>query len=118
MQPRDGSLTVYIQREAPEGGKRVSGILAPAEPFFMVGRFCGPEASLIDGSYKIPECKRCRDRNRAAKERSANNWFQWAALGTPPLNLGVMLNALAGLTEILTDTVFDSVCQTSIVQDS
>jgi hypothetical protein len=58
MQRRDGSLTLYIQHEAPEGGKRANWIPAPAGPFFMAGRFYGPKASLIDGSYKIPECKR------------------------------------------------------------
>ena len=58
MQLRDGSLTLYIQHEAPEGGKRANWIPAPAGPFFMAGRFYGPEASLIDDSYKIPEYKR------------------------------------------------------------
>ena len=58
MQRRDGSLTLYIQHKAPEGGKRANWIPAPAGPFFMAGRFYGPEASLSDGSYKIPECKR------------------------------------------------------------
>jgi hypothetical protein len=57
MQRRDGSLTFYIQHEAPEGEKRALWIPAPAGSFFMAGRFYGPEASLIDGSYKIPECK-------------------------------------------------------------
>ena len=47
-----------VQYEAPEGEKRANWIPAPAGPFFMAGRFYGPEASLIDGSYKIPECKR------------------------------------------------------------
>jgi len=55
MQRRDGSLTLYIQHEAPEGGKGAKWI--PGGPLFMAGRFYGPEASLIDGSYKIPECK-------------------------------------------------------------
>jgi hypothetical protein len=58
MQRRDGLLTLYIQHEAPEGGKRANWILAPAGPFFMASRFYDPEASLIDGSYKIPQCKR------------------------------------------------------------
>jgi hypothetical protein len=58
MQRRDGSLTVCIQHEALEGEKRANWIPAPAGPFFMAGRRNGPEASLIDGSYKIPECKR------------------------------------------------------------
>jgi hypothetical protein len=43
MQRRDGSLTLYIQHEAPEGGKRANWIPAPAGPFFMAGRFYGPE---------------------------------------------------------------------------
>jgi hypothetical protein len=60
MQRRDGSLTLYIQHEAPEGGKGAEWIPAPAGPLFMAGRFYGPEASLIDGSYKIPECIRNR----------------------------------------------------------
>ena len=58
MQRRDGSLTLYIQHEALEGGKGAKWIPAPAGPFFMAGRFNGPQASLVDGSYKIPEFKR------------------------------------------------------------
>jgi len=58
MQRRDGLLTHYIQHEAPKGRKRANWIPAPAGPFFMAGRFYGPKASLIDGSYKIPQCKR------------------------------------------------------------
>jgi len=57
MQRRDGSLTRNIQHEARKGGKEAKWIPAPARPLFMAGRFYGPEASLIDGSYKIPECK-------------------------------------------------------------
>ena len=58
MQRRDGSLTLCIQHEAPEGEKWANWIPAPAGPFFTADRFYGPKASLIDGSYKIPECKR------------------------------------------------------------
>jgi hypothetical protein len=58
MQRHDGSLTLYIQHEALEGEKRANWMPAPAGPFFMAGRFYDPEASLIDGSYKISECKR------------------------------------------------------------
>jgi hypothetical protein len=57
MQRRDDTLTLYIQHEAPEGGKGAKLIPAPAGPLFMAGRFYGPGDSLIDGSYKIPECK-------------------------------------------------------------
>jgi hypothetical protein len=58
MQRRDGSLTLCIQHEAPEGERRANWIPAPAGSFFRAGRFYCPEASLIDGSDKIPECKR------------------------------------------------------------
>jgi len=56
-QRRDGSLTLYMQHKAPEGGKR-EWIPAPAGTFFMAGRFCGPEALLIGGPDKTPESKR------------------------------------------------------------
>ena len=55
MQRRGGSLTLDIQHKSPEGGKRANWIPAPVGLFFMAGPFYGPEASLIDGSYKIPE---------------------------------------------------------------
>ena len=58
MQRRDGALMLCIQHEAPEGEKRANWIPAPAGPLFLSGRFYGPEAALINGSYKIPECKR------------------------------------------------------------
>jgi len=53
----DGSLTIYIQSTAPEGDKKANWLPAPEGPFFMVGRFYGPEASLMDGSYKMPAPK-------------------------------------------------------------
>jgi len=49
---------LQVQNEVPEIEKRANWIPTLAGPFFMAGRFYGPEASLIDGSYKIPECKR------------------------------------------------------------
>lgn len=54
----DGSLTLYIQHEAPEGDKRSNWLPAPAGPFFMASRFYGPGEPMIDGSYNIPQCKR------------------------------------------------------------
>ena len=57
MQRSVGLLTLYIQHEAPEGEKRANWIPVPAGPFFMAGRFYDQEALLIDGLYKIPECK-------------------------------------------------------------
>jgi hypothetical protein len=37
----------------------------------MAGRFYGPKASLIDGSYKIPECKRV-PRQKQGGERAVS----------------------------------------------
>ena len=53
-QAEDGSLTIYIQNKPPEGDKKSNWLPAPEGPFFMVGRFYGPEESLMNGSYKIP----------------------------------------------------------------
>jgi len=49
MQQRNGSLTLYIQNEAPEGEKRANLIPVPAGSFFMADRFYGPEASPLNG---------------------------------------------------------------------
>ena len=58
MQRGDGSLTLCIQREAPEGEKRANWISAPAGPIFIADRFYRAEASPIEGSTKVLECKR------------------------------------------------------------
>jgi hypothetical protein len=58
MRRRDGSLTLCIQHDVPEGEKRTNWLPAPAGLFLMADRFCGPEVSLIIGSYKNPECIR------------------------------------------------------------
>jgi len=50
----DGSLTIYIQSTPPAGDKKANWLPAPAGPFFMVGRFYGPDQALLDGSYKVP----------------------------------------------------------------
>ena len=54
----DGSLTLYIQHDRPEGDEAANWLPAPAGPFFMVGRFYGPQSGLIDGSYAIPKVER------------------------------------------------------------
>jgi len=50
----DGSLTIYIQSTPPAGDKKANWLPTPAGPFFMVGRFYGPDQALLDGSYKVP----------------------------------------------------------------
>ena len=54
----DGSTTLYIQHDRPEGDKAANWLPAPAGPFFLVGRFYGPQAGLIDGSYAMPKVER------------------------------------------------------------
>ena len=55
---KDGSLTIYVQNTEPSGEKKYNWLPAPKGPFFLVGRFYGPDQSLIDGSYKIPPIKK------------------------------------------------------------
>ena len=50
----DGSITIYVQNASPEGEKKANWLPAPAGPFFIVGRFYGPDETLMDGSYKVP----------------------------------------------------------------
>jgi hypothetical protein len=53
-QGADGSLEIYIQNENPGPDKASNWLPAPKGPFFFVARFYGPQAPLIDGSWKLP----------------------------------------------------------------
>jgi len=50
----DGSLTLLIQRDAPEGGWDSNWLPAPDGPFYMVMRLYGPEAAALDGAWTPP----------------------------------------------------------------
>lgn len=50
----DGSLTIYVQADAPEGDKKANWLPAPKGQFNLIGRFYGPDPSLIDGTYTMP----------------------------------------------------------------
>ena len=55
----DGSLDLYIQREAPEGDKQSNWLPAPASGAFSMNlRLYWPELSSLDGSWVPP--KVCR----------------------------------------------------------
>lgn len=54
----DGSLTLYLQRERPEGERAANWLPAPAGPMRLVLRAYEPEESLIDGSYRLPGVRR------------------------------------------------------------
>ena len=51
----DGSVTLYIQHDAPTDPKQKANWLpAPEGPLFMVLRMYGPEKQILDGSWKSP----------------------------------------------------------------
>jgi hypothetical protein len=54
----DGSLTITIQHEQPEGEKAANWLPAPAEPFYMAMRIYGPEESVMNDEWEPPAVKR------------------------------------------------------------
>ncbi|MBO6858563.1 DUF1254 domain-containing protein [Roseibium sp.] len=50
----DGSLTVYVQHEKPEGNEAANWLPAPDGPFFVTLRCYGPDEVMINGEYKLP----------------------------------------------------------------
>jgi hypothetical protein len=54
----DGSLTLYLQRERPEGERLANWLPAPAGPMRLVLRAYEPDDSLIDGRYRLPGVRR------------------------------------------------------------
>jgi hypothetical protein len=55
---QDGSLTIYIQHEQPEGEKAANWLPAPAAPFYMCLRVYGPEERVMNGEWAPPPVKR------------------------------------------------------------
>jgi hypothetical protein len=54
----DGGLTLYIQAQSPGADKESNWLPAPAGPFFMIGRFYGPESRILSSDWKEPTLKR------------------------------------------------------------
>jgi hypothetical protein len=54
----DGSLTLYLQRDRPDGERAANWLPAPAGPMRLVLRAYEPEPSLIDGRYRVPGVRR------------------------------------------------------------
>jgi len=50
----DGSLTIYVQHEQPEGEKAANWLPAPAEPFYLAMRIYRPEESVMNGEWEPP----------------------------------------------------------------
>ena len=54
----DGSLTIYIQHEQPEGEKAANWLPAPAAPFYMAMRIYGPKERVMKDEWAPPAVKR------------------------------------------------------------
>jgi hypothetical protein len=54
----DGSLTLYLQHDRPEGDRAANWLPAPAGPMRLVLRAYEPGPSLIDGRYRVPPVRR------------------------------------------------------------
>ena len=54
----DGSLTIYLQRERPDGERAANWLPAPYGPMRLVLRAYEPEDSLIQGYYRAPGVQR------------------------------------------------------------
>jgi hypothetical protein len=54
----DGSLTIYLQRERPEGKRATNWLPAPSGPMRLVLRAYEPAESLIQGLYRAPGVQR------------------------------------------------------------
>ena len=55
----DGSLTIYLQKDAPEGDKAANWLPTPqAGPFRPIMRMYQPRQAILDGHYILPAIKR------------------------------------------------------------
>lgn len=51
----DGSFSLYVQREEPEGDKKANWPPSPEGNFFLVFRFYQPRQETLEGKYPLPE---------------------------------------------------------------
>jgi hypothetical protein len=54
----DGSLTIHIQRDRPDGDAAANWLPAPAGPMRLVLRAYQPEPAMLEGRYRVPAVKR------------------------------------------------------------
>ena len=52
---KDGSMTIYFQTNSPGKDKEGNWLPTPDGPFYTVLRIYGPDDSVLNGSYKLPE---------------------------------------------------------------
>ena len=51
----DGSITLYLQNEAPSADKKANWLPAPAGSFASIMRIYWPEKAVLDGTWKEPK---------------------------------------------------------------
>jgi hypothetical protein len=51
---KDGSLTVYVQKDSPGKDKESNWLPAPDRPFYMTMRLYGASPEALDGTWKMP----------------------------------------------------------------
>jgi hypothetical protein len=51
---RDGSVTIYLQRDSPGSGKEANWLPTPAGAFRPILRMYQPRPSILDGTYVLP----------------------------------------------------------------
>ena len=51
----DGGLTIYVQKETPGKDKESNWLPAPNGPMSIISRMYGPDAQILDRSYKFPD---------------------------------------------------------------
>ena len=54
----DGSLTIYIQRERPQGERAANWLPAPGGPMRLVLHAYQPDEAMVDGRYRVPAVRR------------------------------------------------------------
>jgi hypothetical protein len=54
QQAKDGSLTLYVQKESPGKEKEDNWLPAPSDDFWVVMRIYGPTQPLIDQTWEMP----------------------------------------------------------------
>lgn len=58
MRGANNSLTIYIQRERPQGDRAANWLPAPTGPMRLVLRAYQPDDALIEGRYRVPAVRR------------------------------------------------------------
>ena len=56
----DGSLTLYLQKDAPDDALKANWLPAPGWPFYMLMRLHWPKKEILDGTWKQPVLKKVK----------------------------------------------------------